>query len=556
MMPLGTSSQLPPWELVDRLAPAAAPSAPHTPPPEPAVELEPEPAAVRTPDLPLPPEVREEAAPVGDETILVLQPEETELESLELEAVTPPAEPELPLVSRRTTGAALPRPSLSAGWPAPPVEDEPEEPEQKIAILTEEDTEAPVIGEDTDSHYVVVAPARRGTETTPVRAVPARPRRSSAMLFGMAAVAVIAAGGLLYFLFAPGRNVSSGDTRSSSVLETRPGASGGDSGVAGAVPSAASPAVPERVATGAGGASPAAGTSEDSTLHAAELSASGGTARGEAEQVQAPKTGGAPSEAPAESVDATAGSPSGSSATANGATASVASSSGGSAGAASGPGGPAASAGGPGAPAGGPGAQGTPTAPATAPSDAATASTGARAPQSVAKAPPATAPASGAASEDPARKAAAPTTGRVSILSRPPGATVLIDGQDRGRTPVNVTGLALGSHSVKLTKPGFAAAETTLAINSPDAGRVSLSLEPTAPAQSGAALTLLVTSNEIGAEVFLDNSSAGTAPLTLTLPAGKHTIKVAPKDKPEKIDTITVPGDVAPGQRERRHFQF
>ena len=44
---------------------------------------------------------------------------------------------------------------------------------------------------------------------------------------------------------------------------------------------------------------------------------------------------------------------------------------------------------------------------------------------------------------------------RVSILSQPPGATVVVDGQDRGVTPIMLFDLTPGRHHVKFRLAGY-----------------------------------------------------------------------------------------------------
>jgi|GEM_PF-6138639 len=48
-----------------------------------------------------------------------------------------------------------------------------------------------------------------------------------------------------------------------------------------------------------------------------------------------------------------------------------------------------------------------------------------------------------------------PGTGSLDVRSDPPGATVYIDGEDRGATPLTITGMAPGSHRLELTLNGY-----------------------------------------------------------------------------------------------------
>lgn len=56
--------------------------------------------------------------------------------------------------------------------------------------------------------------------------------------------------------------------------------------------------------------------------------------------------------------------------------------------------------------------------------------------------------------------------------------------------------------------------------------------------------SLAITSNPMGAEIYLDGELKGTAPLTLTnIPAGKHTLRVTKMGYVESNSTVTVTTD-------------
>src|SRR6185503_18609425 len=55
----------------------------------------------------------------------------------------------------------------------------------------------------------------------------------------------------------------------------------------------------------------------------------------------------------------------------------------------------------------------------------------------------------------PAPRPAAQAQGTVHVKSDPPGAAVSIDDQARGVTPLDVTGLGLGAHAVKVELKGY-----------------------------------------------------------------------------------------------------
>jgi hypothetical protein len=80
--------------------------------------------------------------------------------------------------------------------------------------------------------------------------------------------------------------------------------------------------------------------------------------------------------------------------------------------------------------------------------------------------------------EKPARPADASAFGAVYFASRPPGATVFVDGRSVGTTPVRVPSLTSGSHRVRFERDGFHPWATTFIVLPGSEIRVTGSLEP------------------------------------------------------------------------------
>jgi hypothetical protein len=59
-------------------------------------------------------------------------------------------------------------------------------------------------------------------------------------------------------------------------------------------------------------------------------------------------------------------------------------------------------------------------------------------------------------------------TSPLTVVSRPEGAEVYLDGRNMGVTPRNLTSISHGTHTLELKKPGYAAFETTLEVPAPD----------------------------------------------------------------------------------------
>ena len=161
--------------------------------------------------------------------------------------------------------------------------------------------------------------------------------------------------------------------------------------------------------------------------------------------------------------------------------------------------------------------------------------------------------AAGSAANAPGASAA---TGRLTVNSNPGRADVAIDGVRRGVTPLTLRDLPFGSHTVRVTRGGYApeTRRVTVAAGRP-AESITLDLEPIAPpprpstpgARSGAAAAasaaprtpapergsasglgaLYIVSRPMGARVTVDGRFVGATPLLLTdVSSGSHTIEL------------------------------
>jgi hypothetical protein len=165
----------------------------------------------------------------------------------------------------------------------------------------------------------------------------------------------------------------------------------------------------------------------------------------------------------------------------------------------------------------------TPAVPTGAPSPAVPSTPAAQAPSSTTARPPETT-----------------AVGSLLVRSTPAGATVFVDNQRRGVTPLTVQGLALGTREVRVQRDGFVTEQRRVALSS---GRPSRSLDvrlsrPAAPAASAPAArsaptsaaktgTLLIESRPSGATVLLNGRPAGTTPVTVDdLAPGSYAVQM------------------------------
>jgi hypothetical protein len=109
----------------------------------------------------------------------------------------------------------------------------------------------------------------------------------------------------------------------------------------------------------------------------------------------------------------------------------------------------------------------------------------------------------------------------VTIQSSEPGATVSVDGQPMGSTPLPAPlRLDLGERHIRLQKPGFLPFEVTRLINGPDAIQIDATL---APLRHEGRLHVSAPGD---ATIRLDGKLAGSGSLDAVLPSGVHTLLV------------------------------
>ncbi len=153
--------------------------------------------------------------------------------------------------------------------------------------------------------------------------------------------------------------------------------------------------------------------------------------------------------------------------------------------------------------------------------------------------PPAAIAAPTAAETAPAAAAAAPGDPAASeivlVRSIPEGATVFIDDEERGATPLLVAGLARGRHRITLKMDGYE--DHQRLIHVPDV----ISSAPYEMRQRPN--TLLVTSDPPGVSIWRGSQWLGTAPTLLrNLPAGEIALNLAMPGCPPQRAVVTISG--------------
>jgi hypothetical protein len=164
------------------------------------------------------------------------------------------------------------------------------------------------------------------------------------------------------------------------------------------------------------------------------------------------------------------------------------------------------------------------------------------------------------AASDPAPRPAAALSGTITVTATQQ-ANVDLDGERKGMTPRSLKNLPLGSHTVRVTRPGYAPQEQTVVLTAEEpAAGMAFTLRPASAAPSAAAspssraakapaarsvLIVLIESTPPGALIRIDGRDLGPTPLTVRqMRPGTHTIELRmPGHKPWSQKLTVAAGD-------------
>jgi hypothetical protein len=143
-------------------------------------------------------------------------------------------------------------------------------------------------------------------------------------------------------------------------------------------------------------------------------------------------------------------------------------------------------------------------------------------------------------------------TGSIHVISTPAGATVFIDDEETGSvTPCTLSGIEVGSHSVRVELEGFAPLdEKWITVAADSVPKVEFNLTPETPSSDGNNSngggpvngSIAITSVPMNASIYLDGNSTGifTDATLEDLTPGEHTIKLILSGYPNMTRTVTV----------------
>ena len=119
--------------------------------------------------------------------------------------------------------------------------------------------------------------------------------------------------------------------------------------------------------------------------------------------------------------------------------------------------------------------------------------------------------------------------GRLLVRSSPADADVLVNGKPRGKTPLALRDLALGSYTIRVARDGYAADERTLRLTAQrPVATTTINLRSAATTTNNRAPgSLNVRSRPAGARVYVNGRLAGATPIAIPdLPAGPATVRI------------------------------
>lgn len=127
--------------------------------------------------------------------------------------------------------------------------------------------------------------------------------------------------------------------------------------------------------------------------------------------------------------------------------------------------------------------------------------------------------------------------GTIEVSSDSNGADIYIDGNYIGITPKTISEVLAGLHTIVLKKSGYHEISKTIDVKPGQTSYISETLI----LQTG---TISVSSNPVGAEVYLDGNYKGTTPITIpNIPIGAYTVVLKKSGYHEVSKTIDVKSD-------------
>ncbi len=121
--------------------------------------------------------------------------------------------------------------------------------------------------------------------------------------------------------------------------------------------------------------------------------------------------------------------------------------------------------------------------------------------------------------------------GLVDIISKPAGASVTVNGQFRGKTPVEVALSPGRRYQFTLFKDGYQPLHKQLSVEPNKAANINVTLQPNLG-------DINIQANPNDALLYVDGRLMGRANQSITLPARKHTLKISKDGYADHTETV------------------
>lgn len=121
--------------------------------------------------------------------------------------------------------------------------------------------------------------------------------------------------------------------------------------------------------------------------------------------------------------------------------------------------------------------------------------------------------------------------GLVEVVSKPTGASVTVNGQFRGKTPVDIALSPEKRYQFTLFKDGYQPLHKQLTVKSNKAANINVTLKPNLG-------DITVQANPSDALLYVDERLMGRANQSITLPAKKHTIRISKDGYADHTETV------------------
>ncbi len=129
-----------------------------------------------------------------------------------------------------------------------------------------------------------------------------------------------------------------------------------------------------------------------------------------------------------------------------------------------------------------------------------------------------------------------PQYGNIKVTSSPSYAEVYLDGVYRGKTPITLSSVKVGKHTIKVTKKDYYNYSETVQVKGSSTTYVFARLEPVPRTGS-----IYINSTPSNAKVYLGGAYRGRTPLTISnLEIGEYQIKISKDDYYDWYSTVRV----------------